>query len=57
MNRLASDTTIKLDPAGQERKLEILIVSDAYIGMEWKLEGVEVPAVPRLESNDKKALS
>ena len=54
MNKLASDTSIKLDPASQERTLEVRIISDAYIGMEWILEGVEVPAVPLVEGDDKK---
>ncbi|EEA19860.1 putative steryl acetyl hydrolase mug81 [Talaromyces marneffei ATCC 18224] len=31
------------------RKVDVLIVSDSYIGMEWKMVGVEVPVFP--ESN------
>jgi antiviral helicase SLH1 len=31
------------------RKVDVLIVSDSYIGMEWKMVGVEVPMLS--ESN------
>ena len=44
---------IKLEPQSAMRKVEVLVVSDAYIGMEWKVEGVEVPAVPLVEDDRK----
>ncbi|KAF2766453.1 Sec63-domain-containing protein [Teratosphaeria nubilosa] len=40
---------IKVPQGERERKVRVLVVSDAYIGMEWKVEGdVEVPGVPRV---------
>ena len=30
--------------AATTKKVDILIVSDSYIGMEWRVAGVEVPA-------------
>ncbi|GAB7349890.1 hypothetical protein MBLNU459_g0582t1 [Dothideomycetes sp. NU459] len=39
---------IKLPPADEERTLEVRVVSDGYIGMEWKVEGIEVPLPPRV---------
>lgn len=43
-----SRSVIKLPPADQERTLEVRVVSDGYIGMEWKVTGVEVPLPPRV---------
>ncbi|MCJ1441439.1 MAG: hypothetical protein MMC23_001926 [Stictis urceolatum] len=37
---------IKLQPADRERKLDLHVISDAYLGMEWARKGVEVPAAP-----------
>ncbi|KAF2834722.1 Sec63-domain-containing protein [Patellaria atrata CBS 101060] len=39
-------TSIKLPESLSERKLDCRVVSDGYIGMEWRVERVEVPAVP-----------
>lgn len=44
----------KLEPEAKERKLEVLVVSDAYVGMVWKIGGVDVPAVPVLDDDDSK---
>ena len=46
--------SVKLEPEGEERKLEVSVVSDAYIGMEWKLESIEVPGVPISEEESSK---
>ena len=40
---------IKLSPETVERKVDVLVVSDAYVGMDWRIEGVEVPRVPVVE--------
>ena len=40
---------IKLSPERVERKVDVLVISDAYVGMEWRIEGVEVPSVPVVE--------
>ena len=45
----AMRSIIKLSPETVERKVDVLVVSDAYVGMEWRIEGVEVPGVPVVE--------
>lgn len=52
-NRPVSRSTVKLDVEGVVRKVNVLIVSDSYIGMIWKVEGLEIPAVPVIEGDDK----
>ena len=39
--------TMKLRPEDASRKIDVLVVSDAYIGLEYKIEGVEIPAAPK----------
>ena len=48
-NKPTTRSTIKLSPEKVERKVDVLVVSDAYVGMEWRIEGVEVPGVPVVE--------
>ena len=50
----SSRTVVKLSPKSVERKVDVLLLSDAYIGMVWKIEGIEVPAAPSIEGDDKK---
>ena len=38
----------------ESRKLDIVVLSDGYIGMKWKLESVEVPEAPVVEYDGKK---
>ena len=40
---------IKLRPETVERRVDVLVISDAYVGMDWRIEGVEVPGVPVVE--------
>jgi antiviral helicase SLH1 len=44
-------TVIKLpEPVGgQARKVDVLLMSDGYIGLEHKLEGVDIPGVPTVD--------
>lgn len=44
-------SVIKLPEAvgGQSRKVDVLVVSDGYIGLEYKLVGVDVPGVPNVD--------
>ena len=44
-----SRTVIKLLPEGRARTTDVLVISDAYVGMVWKFEGVEVPGAPTVE--------
>ncbi|KAL2159926.1 hypothetical protein VTH06DRAFT_2059 [Thermothelomyces fergusii] len=32
------------------RKVDVLVLSDGYVGMEWTFAGVEMPAAPRVEA-------
>ncbi|KAL9027255.1 MAG: hypothetical protein Q9196_004199, partial [Gyalolechia fulgens] len=44
----------KVKPEATERKVEVLVVSDAYVGMMWKIRGVDVPAVPIVAGDNRK---
>ncbi|KAI9167056.1 putative helicase mug81 [Paramyrothecium foliicola] len=46
-------TVIKLPEAasGQARKLDVLVVSDAYIGLEHRLRDVDIPAPPSVDND------
>jgi antiviral helicase SLH1 len=35
----------------QARKLDVLVVSDAYIGLEYRVLGVEIPAAPQVDDD------
>ena len=39
---------IKLPESGGERKMKVQVVSDSYIGMEWQVDDVDVPAPPKI---------
>ena len=39
---------IKLPESEKERMVNVRVVSDSYLGMEWRVEEVEIPAVPRV---------
>jgi antiviral helicase SLH1 len=45
---------ISLPPEAQGRRLDIALLSDAYIGMKWKIESVEVPNAPVVEDGKEK---
>lgn len=47
--------SIKLPPADEDRMLELKVISDGYIGMEWTVEGIEVPSPPRVVDDGKKS--
>ncbi|GAB7364562.1 hypothetical protein MBLNU230_g5369t1 [Neophaeotheca triangularis] len=46
--RLSTRAMVKLPQSEGERTVRISVLSDSYVGMEWTLEGVEVPGVPRV---------
>lgn len=47
--RPTTRATIKLPPGnGGERKVRVDVLSDSYIGMEWTLAEVDIPAPPRV---------
>ena len=45
---------IKLPDSEVDRKVDAWVFSDAYIGMVWKVEGLEVPAAPGAVDEGKK---
>lgn len=47
-------STVKLPSSDRERTIKVVVVSDSYIGMEWAVENVEVPAPPRVVDDGKK---
>lgn len=53
-SRPSTRVNVKLPQSTGERVLDVRVVSDGYIGMVWKVEGVEVPAPPTVEGDDGK---
>ncbi|KAG8530050.1 uncharacterized protein KY384_005532 [Bacidia gigantensis] len=53
-DKAQAKSTIKLSPDRELKCVTVLVMSDAYIGMEWKVEGLEVPAAPSTEYDDGK---
>ena len=49
-----SRTTISLPPSTSEREVDVMVVSDAYIGMLWHVKRVGVPIVPQVRDDGKK---
>ena len=45
---------MKLPNSGEERLVNVWVFSDSYMGMEWRIEDVEIPATPRVEEEGKK---
>lgn len=52
----AAKATLRLPEAraGEARRVDVLVVSDAYIGLEHRVLGVEVPAAPAVEGGAEK---
>lgn len=48
-----SRSILKLKPKSVERKLDVLVASDAYVNMTWKAE-IEIPAAPVVEDDNGK---
>jgi len=53
-NRLSAKAVIKFPDMedvleGLGRRLDVLVVSDGYLGMVYKVKGVEVPEVPKVD--------
>lgn len=45
-SRPSAKAVIRLPESREARKVDVLVISDAYPGLEYKIEGVEVPGVP-----------
>ncbi|KAI7540265.1 Sec63-domain-containing protein, partial [Hortaea werneckii] len=54
ISKPSTKATIKLPQSDVERKMKIMVISDSYIGMEWHLDEVEVPAPPKVVVDDSK---
>ncbi|KAI7709561.1 Sec63-domain-containing protein, partial [Hortaea werneckii] len=54
ISKPSTKATIKLPQSDVERKMKILVISDSYVGMEWHLNEVEVPAPPKVVVDDSK---
>jgi len=52
-SRATARASIKLPDCDVERKLDVWVMSDSYIGLQWKVEA-EVPAAPRGIDDGKK---
>lgn len=47
-SRLNTKVAVKLQESIDVRQVNIIVISDGYIGMEWKVDEVEVPAAPKV---------
>ncbi|KAI1107470.1 Sec63-domain-containing protein [Jackrogersella minutella] len=61
-SRPTAKTTLRLpEPdrggGGGTRKVDVIVLSDAYIGMEYRIMGVEVPALPSVDDDVDKSKS
>ena len=45
---------MKLPNWGEDRLVNVWVFSDSYVGMEWRIEDVEIPATPMVEEEGKK---
>lgn len=45
--KLTSTVHMKIEPSESIRKVDVLVMSDAYPGMEWTMKGVVVPAIEK----------
>ena len=55
-SRAAKPTTqsrVKLPEVAQERFVDLVVLSDGYIGMGWKAEKIEIPKVPVVDDGKK----
>ncbi|KAG7149794.1 putative helicase mug81 like protein [Verticillium longisporum] len=50
-SRPTAKSIIKLPESVQGRKVDVLVVSDAYIGLEYRVLGVDVPAPPVVDDD------
>lgn len=44
-----AQTTMKLPQADRARKVDVIVISDAYIGLEHRIEGVDIPPAPTVD--------
>ncbi|OCK96303.1 Sec63-domain-containing protein [Cenococcum geophilum 1.58] len=57
-SRLSARAVVKLPESDEDKVLDVAVVSDGYIGMVWRVHGVEVPKPPLVvDDGGKKPLS
>jgi antiviral helicase SLH1 len=49
--KLQGSAKMSLPREAQGRKVDVVVLSDAYLGMKWKIEGVEVPSAPEVDDS------
>ncbi|KAK3369057.1 activating signal cointegrator 1 complex subunit 3 [Lasiosphaeria ovina] len=52
--RPSARAVIKLPEGQRPRKLDVLVISDAYVGFEYRLLGVDIPGPPEVGGDDAK---
>ena len=55
-NQLVSRSVIRLHPENANRMVNVWLLSDAYVGMIWRSDEVEVPAAPSVIDGDTEKL-
>ena len=53
-NKPTSRVILKLEPRRVERKIDVLVASDAYVKMLWKIGDIDIPAAPAIEDYNRK---
>lgn len=56
-SRLQASAKISLPAEAQGRKIDVVVLSDAYLGMKWKIGHVDVPQAPVVEDGKGKEKS
>jgi antiviral helicase SLH1 len=51
--RMQANARISLPQEAQGRKVDVVVLSDAYLGMRWVVGGVDIPAAPVVEDGGK----
>ncbi|KAF2644725.1 Sec63-domain-containing protein [Massarina eburnea CBS 473.64] len=51
--RLQASAKISLPQEAQGKKVAVRVLSDAYLGMKWSIEGIDIPEAPRVEDGAK----
>jgi len=53
-SRLSTRASIKFEGFESDAKVDVHVFSDSYLGMEWTIKGVDVPAAPKVEDGKDK---
>ncbi|KAF2274068.1 Sec63-domain-containing protein [Westerdykella ornata] len=56
-SKLSATANMRIPPEVQGKKLDVTVLSDAYIGMKWAVRGVDVPQAPTVEDGKEKQKS